>query len=314
MSNFRIPLQVQDSTGDIQTVSGYIVALREYPFDTNTLMGVEAIEKQGYYDFDASLIIPNREYQLWAGTIESKLSRNLAFSNEEGRIIFGLDDTGILDANDFANDDLIKKNDLLGGFESYPLATLINDVASQIPSGGVNYWYVRATISQSQTIDSGKPFIGQIFFEVDPDTGDILSESKIPGIYEQTLATTINAANSARVSTGFYYLQFRVGSTNAFRSEIMAQTDRAYCFESKTYLVTRSHVPFDNNGTWQSRFETVPVGYLVFCPSSEPTTTYTELGRLPFKTFNLSWVLSDDILKGGCIIEVPYYPELSTIT
>ena len=82
----RLPLLKADSTGDMQLVSGYVFALRESPFDANTIVGVEAVDAPGYYDFGNVEL--DTEYEKWAGVTVLTLARIKA-SPPGGEILFG---------------------------------------------------------------------------------------------------------------------------------------------------------------------------------------------------------------------------------
>lgn len=87
LMNIRLPLYSEDSTGDIRLLSGYVTALREYPFNSNTILGVEAEDAPGYYDYEN--VLQNTYYQKWNGSNQSNIAIDNTFSDATGRIIYG---------------------------------------------------------------------------------------------------------------------------------------------------------------------------------------------------------------------------------
>jgi hypothetical protein len=221
----RIPLHAKDITGDLQTLSGYVVALRSGTFASNNILGVEATEQPGYYDFTG--IEVNVAYQLWAGTTLSTMTMNTTFSSEEGTVLFGVDDANFLDATDFEDNQIIVKKTIEGVEQliPYDLQDLITDEGIEVDSAGVEYKFVRGTLCQDNSVFSGKAFFGSIF--VIPETG--LLQGVASAYYVNALTGTetritisdfIKRADSAKVSTGIYYLQCQLGTpgsgTNGF--------------------------------------------------------------------------------------------------
>ena len=96
--NKRFPLYKKDSTGDLQLQEGYVCVLRSTPFLSNAIVGVEATDALGYYDFAGIEI--NTAYQRWTGTSLLTLEYDETFSDSNGVIINGLADQNILDATD----------------------------------------------------------------------------------------------------------------------------------------------------------------------------------------------------------------------
>ena len=80
--NIRLKLRKVDSTGDEQALSGYICTLRVYPFTADTIIGEEASDALGYYDFEDVEI--NIAYQKWYGTSLTNMERDYSFSGDDG--------------------------------------------------------------------------------------------------------------------------------------------------------------------------------------------------------------------------------------
>ena len=158
MANKRIPLQVKDLTGDIQTLSGYVVALRSGTFAANTITGTEASDNPGYYDFEN--IEPNVAYQLWAGTSESTMTMNTAFSSEEGAVIYGIDDTYLIDPADYEDYDIPTKV-TISTVEQFVPKSLTEIIEAGTLSMN-DYYFVRGKLHQDNTLYSGRPFFGSV--------------------------------------------------------------------------------------------------------------------------------------------------------
>jgi len=93
MSSFRLRLTKEDSTGDIQLLKGYVSVLRVSPFTSNTIVGVEATDNPGYYDFED--VQTGVLYQRWNGTSLSNLTMDKSFSGSAGQVVIGSSGTTV---------------------------------------------------------------------------------------------------------------------------------------------------------------------------------------------------------------------------
>lgn len=125
----------------------------------------------------------------------------------------------VLDAADFEDNQIIVKK-TIDGVEQlipYDLGDLITDEGIEVDSAGVEYKFVRGVLCQDNTVFSGKAFFGLI--QVVPETG--LLQGVASAYYQNgmtgsesriTIADFIKRADSAKVSTGIYYLQCQLGT------------------------------------------------------------------------------------------------------
>ena len=240
MANKRIPLQVKDLTGDIQTLSGYVVALRSGTFAANTITGTEASDNPGYYDFEN--IEPNVAYQLWAGASESTMTMNTAFSSEEGAVIYGIDDTYLIDPADYDDYDIPTKV-TISTVEQF-LPKTLNEIVNGAGLSMNDYYFLRGKLYQDNSVYSGAPFFGSM--SVNSETGALVGSSS--SYYQNsassivtTISNYVRRSTSAKVSTGKYYLQCMVGATtgaavNGFINTINGSANK-YKFENSVFPV-----------------------------------------------------------------------------
>lgn len=281
MSNIRLPLQTKDLTGDIQTISGYVVALRVYPFSTNTIVGVEAEEAPGYYDYEDIQI--NVAYQLWYGTSLQTMERNKAFSDDDGKVILGIDDSSILDPADGDPDDLVCNNAAGDGIIFKPIATVLTDGGIDVTS--VNYYTLRAIFEQDNSISSGK-----------------LRITFLPNAIDCTIADAHYLSASSKTGTGIYKNQFRTGgSTSAFNQLVAALTQTLYFrrWDSNRKFPVYHFVEGD---------EPELMGYFHFGTNIETGGFEYPTGLIESRTYAPDGVtLSDDILIYGSTFEIKAY-------
>jgi len=131
----------------------------------------------------------------------------------------------VLDAADFEDNQIIVKK-TIDGIEQlipYDLGDLITDEGIEVDSAGVEYKFVRGTLCQDNSVFSGKAFFGQILMS--EETGLLIGNGLT--YYQNgaqgtaiSIADFIKRADSAKVSTGLYYLQCQLGTpgsgTNGF--------------------------------------------------------------------------------------------------
>ena len=304
MANKRIPLQVKDLTGDIQTLSGYVVALRSGTFVANTITGTEASDNPGYYDFEN--IEPNVAYQLWAGASESTMTMNTAFSSEEGAVIYGIDDTYLIDPADYDDYDVPTKV-TVGNVEQF-LPKTLNEIVDGAGLSMNDYYFLRGKLYQDNSVYSGAPFFGAMF--VNSETGALVGGSQS---YHQngansivtTISNYVRRSTSAKVTTGVYYLQCMVGATtgaagNGFITALAGVSFR-YKFENSVIPVYGSRTVDLGVDGYEETYVPGLVGYVVL-DVNDSIQTYYDTGKLLIKTYNTSWVLTDDILTYGCTL------------
>ena len=307
----RIPLHAKDITGDLQTLSGYVVALRSGTFASNNILGTEAEDQPGYYDFTG--IETNVAYQLWAGTTEGTMSMNTTFSSEEGTVLFGVDDANFLDAADFEDNQIIVKK-TIDGVEQlipYDLQDLITDEGIEVDSAGVEYKFVRGVLCQDNSVFSGKAFFGSII--VNDTTGllqGVASAYYVNGVEGTriSIADFIKRADSLKVSTGIYYLQCQLGTpgsgTNGFTDGLEGSIYN-YKFEQSVIPIFGERIITYDEGLelYSQTVNPVLKGYLVVDTITDPLTYYGT-GKVLLRTYNTSWVLADNILSLGYMVTI----------
>lgn len=236
----RIPLHAKDITGDLQTLSGYIVTLRAYPFTVDAITGTEAEDQPGYYDFTG--IVTNTAYQLWAGTTESTMTRNTTFSGDDGTIINGVDDSTLLDPADYDDYDIPVKV-TVSTIEQFVPKSLTEIVEAGTLSMN-DYYFVRGKLHQDNTLYSGRPFFGAV--SLNESTGALVGNSlsyyaNSTNNLVNTVSNYIYRTGGAKISTGKYYLQCQVGATtgaavNGFITALAGSSFR-YKFENSVVPV-----------------------------------------------------------------------------
>lgn len=240
MADKRIPLQVKDLTGDIQTLSGYVVALRSGNFETNNILGVEASEQHGYYDFTGIEI--NVRYQLWAGVTTETMSMNTAFSDENGTVIFGVDESYMLDPADYEDYDIPVKV-TVSTVEQFVPKT-INEIVDGSNASMNDYYFLRGKLYQDNSLYSGRPFFGSV--SVNESTGALVGSSttylqNAAGSIVNTISNYVYRTGSAKVSTGIYSIQCQTGATTgtAVNGMIVALNGaiNRYKFENSVWSV-----------------------------------------------------------------------------
>ena len=230
----RIPLQVKDLTGDLQTLSGYVVALRSGTFASNTITGTEATEQPGYYDFTD--ILPNVAYQLWAGTTESTMTRNTTFSGDDGTVLVGFDGSTVLDPADYDDYDIPVKTTVSTVEQFVPMS--LTEIIEAGTLSMNDYYFLRGKLYQDNSLYSGRPFFGVV--SVNLETGALAGSSltyyaNSTNNLVNTVSDYISRSGSAKISTGIYSLQCTMGatsgaSTNGMRTEL-ASSSFKYKFE-----------------------------------------------------------------------------------
>lgn len=314
MPNFRLPQTKTDSTGDVQYLSGYVVVLRDSPFTTNTIVGVEVDGVSGYYDFaDVEYGVA---YQRWVGTSLSTLSIDESFSDEDGKILAVIpDDTIVLDANDLTDDAPYLKAAGTAPNRYWTGGT----GGGSTSSGGVDYLFCRGVLCQNNDVQSSKAFFGSV--RVDQDTG--ILESNV-GTPEVTIADSFSRSLSSKIATGIYGLQFRTNSGNNFVESLAGVFQ--YKFEPRIYTVWGSRqVDFveDPETTDVYYSSNIPElkGYLVFdnkeyftgYSDGQPISTgYYQNGILIVKTYDENWVLADNIIEQGVTIEFRAFESITS--
>jgi len=305
MADKRIPLQVKDLTGDLQTLSGYVVALRSGTFASNTIVGTEAAEDPGYYDFTD--ILPNVAYQLWAGTSASTMTRNTAFSGEDGAVIYGIDDAALLDPADFEDNQIIVKTTIstVEQFIPIDIMDLLDDVGY---ASSIDY-ILRGKLIQDNSVQSGKAFFGT--YTIEPSDGTLIdgTSTTLSGARLITIAGRCLRSASAKISTGIYSVQCQVLSgasyVNGFITGVNGSANRNSFFP---YIqeVWGTWTPTER-GTydWIDVYTPELKGYLILDVNHDESTYY-DTGKLIFKTYNTSWVLTDDIINRGININIRF--------
>jgi hypothetical protein len=107
-------------------------------------------------------------------------------------------------------------------------------------SSGVDYKYVRGTLTQYNGVFSNKCFFGNLV--VNETTGAFDSYTLNPPI--QTVADQFGSTNSAKVSTGIYKLQFRTNAANGFITGFSS----LYRFQDQVFPVYKSLDSVYNGG------------------------------------------------------------------
>lgn len=169
------------------------------------------------------------------------------------------------------------------------------------PASGVNYLFLRGKLSQHNSVESGKAFMGSI--QVDTATGLRYSISVANyGGSNVTICDNIARATSSKISTGIYKLQCRTNSTVAFAGNLITDYNKFESFISPVYGKRR--IEFDGEETYTDITDGTIVGYCVLDTKYAYDNFYYQTAQLIIKTFDENWVLSDNILDNGLILEI----------
>lgn len=155
----------------------------------------------------------------------------------------------------------------------------------------VDYHFLRAKFSQSQSVQSGRLRIASVQLEADNK-------------HYMNLADSI-AFPTTRLSAGVYEIQFRTNSTNNFAAKITGTLGYKDAFERRVYPLY-GHMVYDSlleEDVWTNEL----YGYLVF-PSLPGDGDFGFLaGKLVARTFDTNWVPKDDMLKDGFTVELKVF-------
>lgn len=193
------------------------------------------------------------------------------------------EDTLYLDPNDFEVGQVLAV-DTVNGEKVFVGRDSVTGVSNE---PDVDYLYLRAILKQKTGLYSNKLnlFSTDQHHEID-----------------MTIADTFSLSMSSRVSAGIYKLQFLTHGTGQFADLITEESAKGWnSFESKVYPLFGHYVYNDSLETdvWTEEL----YGYLVFPAKPNYGDDYP-YGILSARTYDANWVLSDNILKDGVVVEL----------
>lgn len=195
-------------------------------------------------------------------------------------------DSLYLDPNDFTTGQVIAVDTVDGQkvFVGKDSVTGANDAR-------VDYHFLRAKFSQSQSVLSGK-------LRIAPAAGSLVRSSFI-NVADSVVTPTV------RLSTGVYEIQFKTNSANNFAAKITGDIGYWTAFERRVYPLY-GHMVYDSlleEDVWTNEL----YGYLVFPSLPDPSDFGFLTGKLIARTFDTNWVPKDDMLKDGFTVELKVF-------
>ena len=272
-------------------------------------------------------------------TIADSFSRSLSYKISTGKYIL-----------QFRTDSVNNFVESLAGFFSYRFESVVIPITTKRTVTATDYYndidgYIICR-SNSNIIDGfGTSFtsdfnIGDLFYiiygnqtaevaSVDSDT-QITLNTTLTGADNPTgvnISGTIATTNGSKniVGTGTTFTSLIVGqqilSTNA-TGIITAITDNTHLTIDTNATATASGTSYVYQVTspvrevnidyteYISEITTELIGYLVLDTRSDEGATYYQCGKLLIKTYNTSWVLTDNIIEAGVTFGFKAYPTL----
>ena len=234
-------------------------------------------------------------FKMFTSTDGTNYTERPSFGGDDGTSV--IDSNMILNANDYVDDSMLIKKTVSGiaQWSAIPKSELIG-------SSGVDYKYVRGTLTQYNGVFSNKCFFGNLL--VNESTGAFDSYTLNPPI--QTVADAFGSTNSAKVSTGIYKLQFRTNAANGF----VAGFSTSYRFQDQVFPVYKSldSVYDEFSELYINVRETEFVGTCVIDTTSDTAALAYNDGFILIYTYNAAGSLADDILKAGLWVELKALP------
>lgn len=193
-------------------------------------------------------------------------------------------DTLYLDPNDFTVGQVLAV-DTVDGEKVFVGRDSVTGVSNE---PDVDYLYLRAILKQKTGLFSNKL--------------NLFSTDNSYGEPDMTIADTFAVGLSSRVSAGIYRLQFKTNGVGVFSDKINLEPGNgANAFESRVYPIF-GHYVYDE-GLEEDVWTEELYGYLVFPAKPSEPSDYS-YGILNARTYDANWVLSDDILKDGVVVEL----------